>query len=91
MAVTLEVIRQLTVQAKAEGVDAATRALNGFVEAQKDVATASERARQATDRQAGTVLSAGKPFEALDRRISPAARATADLEKGQLTLPAVIK
>lgn len=90
MAVTLEVIRQLTVQAKAEGVDAATRALNGFVEAQKDVATASESARQATDRQAGTVLSAGKSFEALERRISPAARATAELEKGQRTVTAAI-
>ncbi len=77
-------------QAKAEGVDAATRALNGFVEAQKDVATASESARQATDRQAGTVLSAGKSFEALERRISPAARATAELEKGQRTVTAAI-
>lgn len=90
MAVTLEVIRQLTVQAKAEGVDAATRALNGFVNAQKDVATASESARQATDRQAGTVLSAGKSFEALERRISPAARATAELERGQRTVASAL-
>lgn len=90
MAVTLEVIRQLTVQAKAEGVDAATRALNGFVDAQRGVAASSDSARQATDRQAGTVLSAGKSFEALERRISPVARANAELERGQRTVTSAI-
>ena len=83
MAVSLEVIRTLTVKAKTEGVDAATRELDSYVRAQEEAAKGGTALRAANDEVSKSTLSAAKQFDALARAIDPAAKAQAALARGQ--------
>lgn len=86
MGVTMEQIRRLTIEARTMGLEAAEAELRKIVDAQGDVASAAGEMATRTDAAVKTIARAGKEFDALVKKIDPAARAQADLEKGQKTV-----
>jgi hypothetical protein len=86
VAATLEVIRLLTVRAKAEGAEQAERALTRIADAQNKVAQSADGMAVATERTDRSVQSSAAQFEKLVRSLDPAVRAQAQYEAGIRTV-----
>lgn len=83
MAVTLDLIRRITIVANTQGVDAARRELDQLVATQDKAAATAGSMSSAQSTAGASALSAARQFEQLERRIDPVARAQHNLAREQ--------